>query len=223
MHEVHSRRRCVAASVSLVVGAALLASGTARGIGIGQVDTFAINTAGWQEGVASPNPPTRVASGGPAGAGDAFLQNISSGGSGAGSKQIMFNQVQWTGNFTTAGVGAISLDAKDLGTTDSNIRLAFRSATSVIVTTESFAVPAGSAWMSHTFPLRESDLTVLTGSYADAMSGVTSMRILSNSIVDEDGESIAMTLGIDNVRALPEPITGFQFAIASMLVRRKRR
>ena len=57
-------------------------------------------TDGWQVGNANhPNPPTNVASGGPDGAGDNFLQAQSNGGGGAGSRLAFFNEsADWTGD-----------------------------------------------------------------------------------------------------------------------------
>lgn len=79
----------------LVIVAAVLgyALSPAQGaIFFGQVDDFQIDsTMGWEEGSSSPNPPTNVRNGGPNGVGDAYLENRSSGGAGAGSKQVMFN------------------------------------------------------------------------------------------------------------------------------------
>ena len=59
----------------------LLASATPlAAVTLGQQDTFSDgSTQGWSEGLVSPNPPTNIATGGPAGAGDRYLQNISSG------------------------------------------------------------------------------------------------------------------------------------------------
>ncbi|PWB73274.1 MAG: hypothetical protein C3F15_10055, partial [Holophagae bacterium] len=68
-----------------------------------QVDDFEDGTTmGWEEGAPSPNPPVNVADGGPGGAGDAYLENTSSGGTGAGSRMVMFNNAQWTGDYVAA-------------------------------------------------------------------------------------------------------------------------
>ncbi len=65
---------------------------------VGQIDDFEDGTTmGWMEGFPSPNPPVNIASCRPAGTGDNYLQNISSGGFGPGSAQVMFNHDQWTG------------------------------------------------------------------------------------------------------------------------------
>ena len=74
-------------------------------ITFGQLDDFQSGmTTGWQQGAISTHPTTVVATDGPGGAGDAYLQNVSTGMFGAGSKQVMFNMAQWSGNYATAGV-----------------------------------------------------------------------------------------------------------------------
>src|SRR5438105_22417 len=79
----------------------------------GQTDTFPANTMSWNGAQ-----PTWVSTGGPAGAGDAFLQFHSIGGSGTGSHMAGFNGLQWSGNYTAAGVGAVSVDFENLGQTE---------------------------------------------------------------------------------------------------------
>lgn len=82
---------------------------------MGQVSDFESGTTeGWGIGLVSahPNLPTNVASGGPDGADDNFLQTRSNGGSGAGSRLAFFNEnLEWTGDYTTGGVTGISASA----------------------------------------------------------------------------------------------------------------
>src|SRR5580765_6962808 len=99
----------------------------ALAINFGQVDTFQDGTTmGWQEGTPSPNPPTNVPSGGPAGAGDAYVQNISSGGFGSGAKMVMFNDAQWSGSYNAAGVTRLTADMANQGATTLHMRVAIR-------------------------------------------------------------------------------------------------
>src|SRR5688572_16024391 len=72
----------------------------------GQVDDSQDGTTmGWDEGSASINPPTNQPTGGPAGANDRYLQNISSGGGGAGSRMVMLNFTpRWDGDYNAVGV-----------------------------------------------------------------------------------------------------------------------
>ena len=90
------------------------------GVSFGQLDDFQTDTAGWQQGNAAPinpNPPTVISTGGPSGPSDPYLQNVSSGGFGPGGKQVMFNRLQWTGNFVSAGVTRVTAELQNFGTT----------------------------------------------------------------------------------------------------------
>src|ERR1700693_2293610 len=64
-------------------------------------------------------------SNGPAGATDRYLQYTSSGGGGSDSRLIIFNQSQWQGSYTNAGITGISLELKNFGSTTLSMRLAF--------------------------------------------------------------------------------------------------
>ena len=79
----------------------------------GQVDDFEDGTPqSWTEGIFSPNKPTNIASGGPAGASDNYLENVSSGAGVEGSKMTMFNKAQWTGDYLAAGITEIRAHVK---------------------------------------------------------------------------------------------------------------
>ena len=77
---------------------------------LNQTDDFEDGTTQfWRIGGAGgANGPVNVADGGPAGAGDNFLQYSSLGGAGAASKMVIYNQNnQWSGDFTAEGVAAV--------------------------------------------------------------------------------------------------------------------
>ena len=87
----------------LVVLGLLITPASVFAIGFGQTDDFEDGTVqGWVEGAPSPNMPTNVSDGGPLGVGDNYLKNISSGGFGAGSRLVMFNQSQWQNGYLAA-------------------------------------------------------------------------------------------------------------------------
>src|SRR5438309_10918787 len=104
---------------SLLLSAALvpaLASAAGAAITFGQIDDFQSgDTMGWSQGGPSPNVPSVIPTGGPAGTDDKYLQNISSGGFGPGSKQVMMNMTQWTGNYTMAGVTRVTAELANFG------------------------------------------------------------------------------------------------------------
>jgi hypothetical protein len=106
------------------LAALTLAPQMAGAVAIGQVDRFQdLTTDGWfagglGTGQVPPVPPEVNGSGGPGGAGDAFLQITAQGGTGPGSRLTAINATQWTGNYLAAGVGSIGLDVRNLGSID---------------------------------------------------------------------------------------------------------
>lgn len=178
-------------------------------INFGQIDDFQSGTASWGEGFASPNGPTFVSTGGPNGAGDGFLQNVSTGGFGAGGKQVMFNTAQWAGDYNTAHVSRVELKLKNLGTTPMSIRLAFSGgAGSRFGTKVAVALPAGGGWVNAAFDLSPSKLQLLVGSdtATQALSSVAELRVLSaDTQPSYNGDSVAATLGVDSIRATGLP------------------
>jgi len=171
----------------------------------GQVDDFGDGMVqGWVEGAFSPNPPTNIATGGPLGTGDNFLENISSGSLGPGGKMIMFNTTQWTGNYTSQSIIAIKFDVKVVGVINLNLRVAFqKTGSEQISTTSAVTIVAGGGWESVTIPISASDFTIVTGATTadNVLTSVTVMRILSSVTPSWNGDAVAATLHIDNIRA----------------------
>lgn len=90
----------------------------------GQIDDFEDGTIqGWFEGAFSPNPPINITTDGPSGVNDNYLQDDSAGGTGSGSKMVIRNMTQWSGNYTSEGILAIRFNARVL-TADLDIRIA---------------------------------------------------------------------------------------------------
>ncbi len=173
---------------------------------MGPFDDFEDGTAsGWMEGPGSPNPPTNVPDGGPDGAGDNYLQNVSSGGIGPGSALVMFNQAQWTGDYLAQGVRRIEARMANLGQTDLFIRLAiegqpFERYGSAVPE----LVPADGQWRPVVFELSDAFLTQISGSdpLSDVLSGVTTLRILAASNGPAwEGDRLIATLGVDDILA----------------------
>ena len=88
---------------------------SARAVVFGQIDTFEDGTSSnW---VSAPGNLINVASGGPGGLGDHYLQLSSNGNLGLGGKITTFNLQQWLGNYIAQGVTAIEIDLRNTGTT----------------------------------------------------------------------------------------------------------
>jgi hypothetical protein len=194
-------------TAALVAVVCLLCPAHSHAVVFGQEDTFQDGTTlDWQEGASSPNPPTNVATGGPAGAGDRFLQNISSGGFGAGSRMVMFNSAQWSGNYNAARVDRITAQMANFGSTTLHMRIAFRGGpSSTLYGSSSAAVlPPDGLWRSVVFDLTTSALTNIGGAntLAQVLGSVAELRILSAiGGATFTGDPIIGTLGVDNITA----------------------
>ena len=186
-------------SIALLVGNAASAAVTQ-----GQQDDFDGVTDAWAQGT--------PALGGPDGASDGFLMLHADGVSQNG-KIVTYNQLQWAGNYTAAGVEAIGMFVRNLGDTDLSLRVALgtTSAPSAggtwFASTDPVSLPAGGDWQLVVFPLGSNDLTRTQGtaSYATVLGGVVTLRILHSAVPSAFGDNIVATLGVDRVLALPEP------------------
>jgi hypothetical protein len=179
----------------------------AQAIEFGQVDDFQDGTTRlWEEGSVSPNPPTNIPTGGPSGAGDRYLQNVSSGGNGGGSRMVMFNAAQWTGNYSAKGVDRISAQLANFGSTTLYMRVAIRggSSSSVYCTNSPVVLQPGGQWRAANFDLTDAAMTNVGGANTlqEVLSNVIEIRLLSAiGGVSFTGDPTAGTLGVDNITA----------------------
>ena len=185
-----------------------------------EVDTFEGGTTeNWTVGLGgtpSPAPPLNVASGGPAGPGDNFMQLTSLGGGGPGSKLSVINPSQWAGDFIAAGITAITMDVNNVGATDLDLRLLFADPaggppTNVALSTTAVHVPQGSGWISVVFPIAPADLTAELGTAIGALTNATEMRLFHNPAAAFGGPplgppAITAALGVDNLAAIAAPV-----------------
>lgn len=119
----------------------------ANALSLGQVDDFEDGTTqGWAVGPPHPAPPANVASGGPAGAGDNYMQLTAIGGASAGSRLAAFNISQWSGDYLAAGITGFSIDLNNLGSTDLSLRLGISDGGSNAAISGAVTLLAGSGW-----------------------------------------------------------------------------
>ena len=124
--------RFVSGAVALAAALSAPAVSPGQTLTLNQVDTFTSGTtANWIQGVSAPAGALTVVPGGPAGAADNFLQ-ITSDGSGPGGRLTAFNQTQWVGNYSAAGINVIEMDLRaPAGATQPlSMRVAFRNGNS---------------------------------------------------------------------------------------------
>lgn len=194
---------------------------------LGQVDTFQDGTTdNWQTGRAGQ--PQNIASGGPAGASDAFMEMISTGTGGPGSKPVVLNRAQWAGNYLAAGITEVDIDLKNLGNTPLSMRWVMQpqiGASSGYVSATAFALPADGAWHHAAFLIDSAHLTGVDGppALSSVLANVQEARIVSSVSPDTGGDTIAATIGVDNVRAVPEPAVAALLCLAAPALLRRTR
>lgn len=216
-----SNRRGIAA---FATAAAMFISADARAtVTLGHVDDFQDGTTqSWAGGSA----PTNIATGGPAGAGDSYLELSSTGNKPIGVK----NEDQWIGDLTAAGVTSIEADVANFGTEPLELRvLAIENGfASRYASTSSVVVPTGGAWIHVVFDLSASGMTLVGGSAVDvatALSDVQTFLIRHQPGVPTGIGGAPNTvgqLGIDNITATPEPATLGLLAIGGIAIIRRR-
>jgi hypothetical protein len=219
------RHRLVA---TVLVGTASLLAGEAHAVSIGQVDTFSASIEGWFAGGGAfgqvpPVPPQVVATGGPAGPGDAFMLVTANGGSGVGSRLVAMNAMQWAGDYTAAGITAVTMDLRNFSNLDLTIRLFLEDPlpgppVNTAVSSVGILLPAGGDWTPVTFPIGSGDLTVLQGDLATLLTNVTLLRIFHSTTDTFPGEPVVGALGVDNVRAVPEPDSVLLFLLGATVL-----
>lgn len=220
------------AVVPLLAG--LAAARGASAVAVGQIDTFEDGTTqGWVIALQGASPPAaalpaNVSTGGPAGLDDSFLRLTSTGSFGPGGRLIGINVTQWTGDFITAGVLAISVDVINLGATDVSLRLAVGDPSSGSVENRAFSknaivLPSGSGWTHVVFPITTDDLSPIFGDAASALAGVTELRILHSPSGGYQGTPSTAQIGVDNITALPEPGTGALLGLGVVALSARRR
>ena len=220
--------------VSLAFASLTVIVGPAGAAVVGQVDTFQNGTTqNWVAGggpnqQVPPVPPTVQLTGGPAGAGDAFLVVTAVGGNGPGSRLTTFNIFnQWADNYLTNGIAGISMDLINLGQTVLTIRFEFENPFAggdEAVTNAEAVLNPGSQWTRFLFPIGLNQLTALDGTVAGALGNTTVLRII-HATTETDAEPVVGQLGVDNITAVavPEPSTLYILTAGLLLLGTMRR
>lgn len=216
---------------AILVFALLLFTRPASALVFGQLDTFQDSTTnGWTNGGLA-FPVTNIATGGPAGAGDRYIQ-LTADGSGAGGRLTTFNFTTWAGDYIAQGVTRIEIDLLNQSNVSLSIRLAFRvdlvqNAAGYLSAPMLLAV--GSGWQHFSVSITAANLIPVSGpaAYNTFFTNIMEMRIINESGTSNlNGDPVVGQLGIDNIHAIPEPTTTALaattlLALAALAVRRK--
>lgn len=181
-----------------------------------------------------PNAPVNIATGGPAGADDNFLQISGTGVPNApGGRLVANNFSQWGGDYTGLQITSITMDVRNLGTSDLYLRLLLENPLggppTDIATTAAVFLPAAGDWQSVSFGVTAGDLTALLGNPIQLLQNVTGVRIFSSQSAQFPPDALPGVLGVDNIAVeasgvVPEPssvvLTGL--ALAALVLRRRR-
>lgn len=174
-----------------------------------ETDTFDSDVEGW---FGAGDSVTREL-GGPAGPNDGYLQIVSAGGGGPGSRMAVMNRSQWTGNYNAvAPVVVIAADLNNLGATTLTVRIGLSDTETsspggngVRYVTAEFSgieLPPGSGWIPASFTLSSCQMSSIgdAGSLTSLLASVAEVRILSSTDPDWSGDRIEAVMGVDNVR-----------------------
>ena len=195
----------------------LFLSCSASAVVVGQIDDFQDGTtSNWTNGeILGTTPVTNIANGGPAGAGDHYIQ-LTSDGSGSGGKLTAFNRDQWLGDYPAANVTAIEVDLLNQSSLTLSIRLAFKNGPGSNgvpgYLSQAMVLPAGSGWQHFTISLLPANLTPVGGPAPWDTFFIGEVRFIHEvGTTNLSGTPVVGQMGIDNIRAVPEPTTTLLF------------
>lgn len=202
---------------------------SAGAVVVGQIDDFQNGTtANWTNGeIIGTTPVTNVPNGGPAGAGDHYIQ-LTADGSNSGGKLTAFNRDQWLGDYPAANVTSIEVDLLNQSSVTLSIRMAFKNGPGSNgvpgYLTQAMVLPVGSGWQHFTISLAPANLIPVGGPAPWETFFIGEVRFIhATGTSNLSGTPVVGQLGIDNVRAVPEPATCVLFGVSLMAIAAWRR
>ncbi|MEL7449977.1 MAG: hypothetical protein AAFN78_12260 [Pseudomonadota bacterium] len=202
----------------LAVPAFLYAAAATAQIQLGILDDFEAGPMmcgedNWIEGGGSPNPPVGELLCGELET--CCLSAPSAGGFGPGSRQVIFNETQWTGDYIAAGVNVVQMQAANASATETiNLRIGITNALSCFVSTDPIvlapATPGPDGLVFARFILDESTMTEVSGnlckapglsSFDEVMSDVIQLRIISSASPAWAGDAIESELQLEAIQS----------------------
>lgn len=193
------------------MGTGLLASlilipASARAITFGQIETFESGKAMWVSSAST----SLLDDGGPAGVGDAYLR-ITRPDTRPGSLGVFQRHWDvWGGDYLAAGVNAIEADFINLGMSDLAIRFQFSTQTpptTVFTSSAPFVLPPDAQWHHVRFGLSPGDMTPDPSLALRDVGPVGFLHLADLAELIVGRTPVIGSLGIDNIRATPEPVS----------------
>ena len=215
---VHSMKKNTATMLVTLLLSGFFPAATTQAVTLNQTDTFQSgSTDSWAVGIPLSSTPVNVPDAGPTGAGDAALGINSTGNNGPGSRLVAFNTLQWAGDYTAAGIDAIGMDLRNVGSSSLHIRLAADGAGGRFATTTAISLAGLGNWTSAVLSIGPGDWTAVGGTDVNAtLASLTQLRVLSAATPAWQGDRLAAELHVDNIRAVPEPATLYLLALAGL-------
>lgn len=212
-------------TLTLLAAATLAqAVGPACGATLHTDDFSAEGLSNWNGGDFGGQVLSRQSSGGPAGAGDGYLQTFNE----SANLAVYNSSSDWFGNYASISADRLIVDLRnEPGSQPVEMRAVLFGPTSTSnrwTSSQSQTVPADGVWRTYTFSLSEADLSLVQGvtTYAEMISDVRRIMLRHDTgAPSAGGEQITATLGIDNIRlassaVVPEPSTLGLAALAVM-------
>ena len=185
-------------------------------ITFGQVDRFNTDTQNWSVGSGNAPSLTQEATGGVGGSNDGYLQIHRD----SSFHVATFNTTQWAGDYSSENVKTIAADFNVIATDlPLGIRIVLYGPGGSFTSKD--PVPVSSGWRMARFGLTDADLVPLagvgqnwpgggTGILADTLAAVSRLQIRNDArdlptSIGGHPQHVIATLGIDNIRAIPEP------------------
>ncbi len=215
----------------LLVCVPVLVATPVAAVTLGQVDDFETETTeDWQTG-RSFIPVFVEVTGGPDGAGDAYIELVADGGAGAGSRLVAFNEAQWAGDYTSEGITRLLVDVRHGAGPDLHLRVSLYGNGNFLISDPAVVVDAQSDWQTIEISLEAQDLLWSDGFSVFApntegalavLSDAQGLRVLHSVALPTiggggaRGERVAAELGVDNITAAPEPAPGMLSFLAAV-------
>lgn len=190
----------------------------ASAITLGQVDNFQNGTLqGWSGGAGGGGALVNRPNGGPAGAGDRYLE-VDSNGFALGT----FNTIQWSGNYAAAGVSSVRFNLNNAGPAAVSLRVMIFTpgcegapgTCTAWTSTSATPLAAASGWVTANFSLSEAQMTRVLGaaSFPATLQNVERLLLRhDDGAPNPPGPPVPMVdavLGVDNVMPEPSALAG---------------